>query len=102
MTFTLPHLEAATGMIGIFIFFTCISTLSVVLLYLFVPETKGLDLEKAYLQVNVSCMSTFSRCGCLKNGQAGEDGEYEDDLDNDDVSRIEWNQREDQPLLPKI
>jgi len=64
LTFTLPYVENAAGLLDIFIFFTCSSALSVIILYFFAPETRGTNIEHAYKLVDESYKKTVAKCGC--------------------------------------
>ena len=52
VTYSLPYLEDSIGLIGIFSVFTAVSVISLIILYLFVPETRGVDIEICYKLVS--------------------------------------------------
>lgn len=64
LTFALPYVEDAAGLLDIFIFFTCSSAVSVIILYFFAPETRGTNIEQAYKLVDESYKRTIAQCGC--------------------------------------
>lgn len=55
LTFLLPYFMAGSGLLAIFVLFTAVSVLAVVALYLYVPETRGVELEEAYKLVDGRC-----------------------------------------------
>jgi len=74
LTFTLPYFFAAGGLLPIFALFTAVGGLSVFALYLWAPETAGVELEEAYKLVNVRC-KTAPCCPCGADGET--DTEFE-------------------------
>lgn len=67
VTFILPFMEEYCGLLGVFVMYTVAAAVSVVLLYLFVPETRGVDLEVAYKLVNVRVKKSIN---CFSKGVA--------------------------------
>ena len=74
MTFTLPYLYADFGLLPIFVLFTCVSGVSVAALYLYAPETSGVELEEAYKLVDVRCRA--AACCPFQSGA----GDLDDEL----------------------
>jgi SP family xylose:H+ symportor-like MFS transporter len=83
VVFILPFMSRVCGLVGVFIMYTVSAAVSVVLLYFFVPETRGVDLEVAYKLVNVRVAKSVK---CCTSGVApdGEDVLPKDDEDSDD------------------
>ena len=52
MTFIFPSLETVLGFVYIFLLFFLVNVYAVYFIYFYLPETKGADLEKAFLLVD--------------------------------------------------
>jgi len=74
LTFTLPYFEDATGLLPIFGLFTAVSGAALIILYFFAPDTRGVELEEAYKQVDLNCKSTMLICGCHLDEAKGGSG----------------------------
>ena len=59
VTYSLPYLEDSIGLIGIFSVFTAVSAISLLIFYLFVPETRGVDIEVCYKLVSQKYVETL-------------------------------------------
>lgn len=76
LTFTLPFFLAASGLVPIFSLFVVVSGLAVVLLFLYVPETGGVELEEAYKLVDERCRA--SGVCCLGDSGSPEDPVFDE------------------------
>jgi len=52
VTLLLPVVSASIGKASLFLIFSMVSLVAVFVIYAFVPETRGLDLETAYKQMS--------------------------------------------------
>ena len=77
LTFTLPYFLESTGLLPILILFTIFGAAAVVALFLFAPETAGVELEEAYKGVDVRCRQSGLGLCC-----GTDDDEEEDDDEN--------------------
>ena len=64
LTFSLPYFYSASGLVPIFTLFTVVGGVSVGILYLYAPETRGVELEEAYKLVD----ERFRQSGCCGIG----------------------------------
>lgn len=55
LTFSLPYFLEFAGLLPIFILFTVIGGAAILALYLYAPETSGVELEEAYKGVEIRC-----------------------------------------------
>jgi hypothetical protein len=78
LTFTLPFFLAASGLVPIFSLFVVVSGLAVVLLFLYVPETGGVELEEAYKLVDERCRA--SGVCCLGDSGSPEDPVFDETI----------------------
>ena len=62
VVFILPYMSNSVGLVGVFLTYTIAAAVSVVLLYFFVPETRGVDLEVAYRLVSVRIDKSLKCC----------------------------------------
>lgn len=74
MTFALPFIEDALGLMYLFVVFGCVALIATILIYIFVPETQGVDLEQSYKLVRITCNATTRCCGI-----------YVEDIDDEDL-----------------
>ena len=58
----LPYISKSVGLLAVFLMYTVTGGLSVLLLYLFVPETRGIDLEVSYKLVNIRIEKSLQCC----------------------------------------
>jgi Sugar (and other) transporter len=72
-TFVLPVFDESSGYLAVFILFTVLSTCSVFVLYLFAPETRGVDLEESYKLVGVACNESWGIVGLADDIGDGDD-----------------------------
>lgn len=63
VTFSLPFLESEIGLLYVFVLFGMASVLAVIVVYLFVPDTRGVDLEEAYKLVRGTCNASLGPVG---------------------------------------
>lgn len=83
LTFSLPYFLDATGLLPIFIVFTIFGAVAVVALFLFAPETAGVELEEAYKGVDVRCRQSGLGMCC--------GAEDDEDRDQDVKSSMNMN-----------
>lgn len=116
ITFSLSYFEKLAGILGIFVFFTVMSIISLAILFLVAPETRGADSETAYKLVSSRIVKVFIYFGCNldKNVKSNEITglSLSTDLSNDMVEDKDTNYqtfedndkstRESSPLLTYI
>jgi MFS family permease len=59
----LPYMVEKVDLLAVFIMYTVTGGISVILLFLFVPETRGVDIEISYKLVNRRMEKTLKFCG---------------------------------------
>jgi hypothetical protein len=73
VVFILPFIASGIGLVYVFVIYACASAVAVVLLYLFVPETRGIELEVAYKQVSKRIAKKCGYCcGCTDDNEETE------------------------------
>ena len=66
VVFIMPYISDSMGLFAVFLTYAITAAISVILLYLYVPETRGVDLEVSYKLVNVRLGKTSSCCTSKK------------------------------------
>jgi MFS family permease len=64
VVFVLPFIADSIGLVYVFVIYAVASAIAVVIMYLFVPETRGIELELAYKQVSKRIAKKCGCCGC--------------------------------------
>ena len=81
----LPYMVEKVDLLAVFIMYTVTGAISVALFFLFVPETRGVDIEISYMLVNRRMEKTLKCCGVDVNRSHPEEliPEMLDESDND-------------------
>ena len=66
VVFIMPYISDSMGLFAVFLTYAITAAISVILLYLYVPETRGVDLEVSYKLVNVRLGKTSTCCTSKK------------------------------------
>ena len=80
VTFSLPLLYDSVGLMYVFVIFTCASGISLFLVFLFVPDTRGVDIEVAYKLVKTQCDESLSPIGLGSEEEEEDETEMLDDV----------------------
>jgi MFS family permease len=73
ITFYLPQMKKDIGLGGTFAVFLSASAVALQIIYLYVPETRGFDIEESYKQVKVNCDQVNRYFGCPTNPADSDD-----------------------------
>lgn len=86
VTFALPFLEDDLGYLYLFVLFGSMSVFAVIVVFLFVPDTRGVDLEVAYKLVKSTCNASLGPVGLGIEEEDEDETEMLDDVSDSDAS----------------